>query len=176
MYSQFQNPFSIVEFKPMDQVRLLEKVPSMMIDPFMVVIRVSQEVSEMLYGNMRKFYSWLNPYYAENIDDPFFETKKKCLPINIDHLPMEERVLVKMENSYFICTPLTLEKRDGPSFADKTMNNLIVDADDNLMQLLYWWSIESTMPPSQKLMQVIEYRIGSKTVARTFESYIQTKK
>ena len=46
--------------------------------------------------------------------------------------------MVKSENSYFICTPLTLEKRDGPSFSDKTMHNLIVDNDDLLMQLLFY--------------------------------------
>lgn len=176
MYSQFQNPFNIVGLKPVDQVRFMEKVPSMMIDPFMVVVRVSQEVSEMLYWNMRNYYSAFNFLSADTSDDPFSETKKKCLPENIDHLPMEERSLVRMTNSYFICTPLTIEKRDGPSFADATMNNLIVDNNDILMQLLFGGSPNSSLPPGQQLMQVTEYRTGSKTLARKFESYIQIKK
>jgi hypothetical protein len=178
MYSQFQNPFNIVGFKPVDQVRLIENVPSMIIDPFMVVVKVSQGVTEVLYWNLRNFYSSFSygDLNKDTSDDPFKETKKKCLPESIDHLPMEERLLVRMTNSYFICTPLTIEKRDGPSFADATMNNLIVDNNEILMQLLFGGSPNSSLPPGQELMQVTEYRIGSKTLARKFESYIQIKK
>ncbi len=137
--------------------------------PLFVTLRVTQQFSDIIYGNMRDFYSTILQQTKE--EDPFKETKKKCLPENIDHLPMEERHEIRMQNTYYFSTPLTIEKRDGPSFADKTMNNLIIDDDDKLIQLLFGWSPTSAVPPGQRLMQVTEYKKGWKIVARKFERY-----
>lgn len=174
MNSQFQNSFTNWVFSFLDQSNIVKNIPWLFADPFLIAIKASQDVNDILYSNLRNFYSSFS--YGDLTkaisDDPFRETKKKCLPQNIDHLSMQERLLVKMENSYFTSTPLTIEKRDGPSFTDKTSNNLILDKDDVLMQLIFNCNPNSSLPPGQQLMQVIEYRIGWKIVARKFQTYI----
>jgi len=107
----------------------------MAFNPLFVTIKVTQQFSDIMYGSMRDIYDAF--LYKNKKEDPFEETKKKCLPETIDHLPMEERLEIRMQNTYYSSTPLTIEKRDGPSFADKTMNNLIIDNDNKLIQLLF---------------------------------------
>ncbi len=174
MSSQMQNSFTNWVFSFLDQSSLMKGIPWIFTDPFLVAIEVSQKVNDMLYWNVKNFYDSFSyvDQSMNKIDDPFKETKKKCLPENIDHFPMNERSNVIMENSYFVCTPLTLEKRDGPSFSDKTMHNLILDKNNILMQLLFAWNLNSSFPPWQELMQVIEYKVNSKTIARKFQTYI----
>lgn len=137
--------------------------------PMLLPLRLSQRFSEMVYQTMGGYLDSLSPQMNQ---DPFSETKKKCIPESIDHLPMEQRSLVRIENSYFICIPFTLEKRDWPSFTDSTMHNLIVDEDGTLMQLLFAGTPSSSLPPGQQLMQAMEYKIGWKAVGRKFNRYI----
>lgn len=139
-------------------------------NPLFVTLHFSQRLSDIMYGNMRDFYAALLHQAQEN--DPFKATKRKCPPETIDHLSMEERLEIRIQTTYFSSIPLTIEKRNGPSFANKTMNNLIIDDDNKLIQLLFGWSPTSVVPPGQRLMQVREYRKGWKTVARKFERYI----
>jgi len=139
-------------------------------DPLLATLEFSQRLSDIMYGSMRDFYDAFS--YQNNKEDPFYETKKKCLPSTIDHLPMNERSDIRMQTSYYSCAPLTIEKRDGPSFTNQTMNNLIIDDEWTLIQLLFWLSISDSVLPGQRLMQVTEYKKWSKTVARKFERYI----
>ena len=171
--SQIHNLPNKWNLDPSDQSQLMKIFPWMLLDPLNIGLRFSQSISDIIYTNMRDFQEIFSYKPRDTkIEDPFFETKKKCLPENIDHLPMTERTLVRLKNSYFITIPFTIEKRDWSSFVDKTMNNLIVDNDEQLIQLLYWWTQSSKIRDGQKLMQVLEYIIEWKTVARKFESYI----
>lgn len=175
MSSQMQNSFTNWVFSFLDQSSLMQGIPWLFADPFLIAIEASQQVNRILYWNLTNFYASFSygNLSGDVVNDPFRETKKKCLPENIDHLPMEERSLVKMENVYFTCTPFTIEKRDWPSFSDTTMPNIIVDKNDVLMQLIFNCNPNSSLPPGQQLMQVIEYRIGWKIVARKFQTYIR---
>lgn len=139
-------------------------------NPLFVTLEVSQQLSTIIYGNMRNLYDAFSLQNKE--EDPFKETKKKCLPETIDHLPMDERLEIRMQNTYYSSTPLTIEKRDGPSFADKTMNNLIIDTKGNLIQLLCGIDPSGSVPNWQRIMQVTEYKFGRRTLARKFERYI----
>lgn len=170
--SQMQNPFTKWVFNPLDQLDVMKNI-SWIWYPVLVVMRVSQEVGAILYWSLKNFYSSFSygELSREIADDPFKETKKKCLPENIDHLPMKERLVVKEENSYFTCTPFTIEKRDGPSFSENTMPNLIIDNNNILMQLIFK-NPNFPLPPGQRLMQVIEYRVGLRPIARKFQAYI----
>lgn len=94
-------------------------------NPLLATLEFSQKLSDIMYGSMQDIYDAFS--YQNNKEDPFYETKKKCLPSTIDHLPMNERSDIRMQTSYYSCAPLTIEKRDGPSFTNQTMNNLIID-------------------------------------------------
>ena len=139
-------------------------------NPLLATLKFSQRLSDIMYGSMRDFYDAFS--YQNNKEDPFYETKKKCLPSTIDHLPMNERSDIRMQTSYYSCAPLTIEKRDGPSFTNQTMNNLIIDDEWTLVQLLFGVNPSDPIPPWQQLMQVTVYKKWSKTVARKFERYI----
>ncbi len=139
-------------------------------DPFSLALEVSRRFSSIFFRNMREYY--LNLYW-ENTLDSFVETKKKCLPGTLDHLSWDEKWMVHSRIVYYSTIPFTAEKRDGSSFTAKTMNNLIVDSGDRLMQLIFSQNSSASLPPGQKLMQVTEYIYeNGKTVARKFEEYL----
>ena len=139
-------------------------------NPLLATLEFSQKFSDIIYGNMRDFYSTILQQTKE--EDPFEETKKKCLPETIDHIPMDERWNIELQTAYFTTTSLTIEKRDGPSFTNQTRNNLIIDDKGILVQLLFGVNPSDPIPPWQQLMQVTVYKKWSKTVARKFERYI----
>ena len=131
--------------------------------------KFSWEISHVLYWNMLSYFKldWNNTL------DPFIETKKKCLPDNPDNLPFDERWTIDSEVVHYLVNPLTIEKRDGPSFADAQMNNLIVDKDDTLLQLVDSHTIWAPIFPGLRLMKTTEYTNGEwRVVARKFEQYI----
>ncbi len=138
-------------------------------NPFSVAWEVAYRVSELVSKNAKALYESLN---VENVEDPFIETKKKCLPTSIDHLAAHENSLVSSKTVYFSTTPFNIEKRDWPSFTGETMPNLIVDNWETLVQLIFARNAGSSVPPNQKLMQVTEYSGENwKALARKFVSY-----
>ncbi|NRH21134.1 hypothetical protein HOO68_03755 [Candidatus Gracilibacteria bacterium] len=145
-------------------------ITGMAFNPLFITLHFSQQFFDIINGNMRSLYDAFS--YKNKKEDPFEKTKKKCLPESIDHLTVEEKGEIKKQTNYYSSIQFTIEKRDGASFSDKTMNNLIIDDKDTLIQLVYSLSPTSAVPPGQRVMEVTIYTKGSKTVARKFERYI----
>ncbi len=107
------------------------------------------------------------------LDDEFLEAKKRCYSTDVADLEVNLKSLLKPERvAYHVAKPFTLKDRDGSSFRDERLRNLIIDHSDTLLKLVFETTETGSIPPGCSRIKTIEYELPNRVLAaRKFISY-----